>query len=461
MSVELKGSVKEEALRPTTSNARIFSTTGYYLLWWSSLIAVQAFVVGQGLLPPIGKLNIYQALVVMIASSIIIASMFSINGDAGVKYGIPFTIHARAGFGLYGTKIVTFMRIIPAIVWYGVGSWIAALSANGIIETLTGFSSFYATFVYFIIFQIVQSYVAYKGLQIVGWFNSFCSIVLFIVMGWILVSLLSKGFQVKENWIHAGTWGTTFWLNLTALIGVMATMMLSISDMTRYIKQNQTTNWIGHIVGVILPKTFMVFLGIVSGATFGIWDPIKAMMALSPNVFVLIVFLVFVLLAQFSTNLTLNIMPIALVFMDSFKISWLKGIIASGILAVFSAPWFILSNMVVFTKFIAYYSAFFGPILGVMLADYWVIRKRTFNIEDLYIAGSSSQYWYSNGYNMAGLISVFIPGLISMIWFLPASWLIGTPLGFVFYLALFPVMIKSKYPQKELLNKLSKEQISA
>ena len=87
-----------EALRPTTPDQRIFHLVSYFLMWWSSMIAVQAFVLGQGLLPPIGQLNFFQGLTVIILSALIIGVMFSLNGQAGLKYGIPFAIHVRAGW---------------------------------------------------------------------------------------------------------------------------------------------------------------------------------------------------------------------------------------------------------------------------------------------------------------------------------------------------------------------------
>jgi NCS1 family nucleobase:cation symporter-1 len=90
--------------------------------------------------------------------------------------------------------------------------------------------------------------------------------------------------------------------------------------------------------------------------------------------------------------------------------------------------------------FILYYSALFGPILGVMLADYFVIRKRHLEVADLYVTGPSSRFWYQRGFNAAGLIAVLVPGLITMIWFLPISWLIGLPTGFVLYVVLYPLL---------------------
>jgi NCS1 family nucleobase:cation symporter-1 len=100
-----------------------------------------------------------------------------------------------------------------------------------------------------------------------------------------------------------------------------------------------------------------------------------------------------------------------------------------------------MANTEAFFGFILYYSAFFGPILGVMLADYFVIRKRTLDVEALYVRGRASDYWYTGGFNIAGLIALFLPGTVAMIWFLPMSWLIGLPVAFVLYWILYPRLV--------------------
>ncbi len=451
MSGELKGSTGQEGLLPTSPTNRLFSTSTYFLMWWSSMIAVQAFVLGQGLLPPNGQLNFFQGIVVILLSAAIITVMYALNGQVGLKYGIPFTIHARLGFGVLGSKVVQFLRIIPAIVWYGVGTWIAALSLNGITETLFGFSDDSLVYVYFVVFQILQTYLAYSGIRTMKWFNVVSSVVMFVIMLYMLISIIDRyGFEIQAAWKVEGTWGAPFFIGLTAAIGAMATVMLNISDLTRYLEKKQKAIWWGNAIGVIPPWFFMIFLGLIAGAAIGVWDPIAALMQLSPHPVVLVILLAFILLAQFSTNLTLNILPPALVFMDTLKLKWGHSVIVAGVLGAVSAPWYILGNMTAFFTFIGYYSAFFGPILGVMLADYFIIRRQQVNLSELYVATAEGQYWYTGGFNLAGLISAGVAGLIAMIWFLPASWLVGLPLGLVFYLGLFPLMVKNQYPQSEL-----------
>lgn len=439
MSDNSSSGFQADSLEPIADKSRVFSTVSYVLMWWSSLIVIQAFVLGQGFLPPIGTMNLFQAGLVLVVAGALFVIMFSLNGQAGMKYGIPYSIQTRSGFGVRGSKIVEFLRIVPAILWYGIGTWIAALSFDGILTTLTGFTAPAAKYVYFVLFQIAQTLLAYRGIRTMKWFNATGSIVIALVMTYMFIHIITTyGFEISESWSSAGDWGASFWMGLTGAIGVLATVMLNISDMTRHLKGSQGRVWVGHLLGVLPPWFFMLSLGIVAGASLGIWDPVQALMELSPHPVAMIILLTFILLAQFTTNLTINILPPALVFMDAFKIDWRHGVIITGVLGLISCPWLLMANTQAFFGFILYYSAFFGPILGVMLADYFVIRKRNLDVEALYVKGRTSDYWYTGGFNVAGLIALFLPGTVAMVWFLPISWLIGLPVAFVLYSILYP-----------------------
>ena len=433
-----------DSLEPTDPQRRVFSLGSYVLMWWSSLIVVQAFALGQGFLPPIGRLNLTQAIVVMVLAAIASVVMFSLNGEPGLRYGIPYSVQARTSFGVRGSKFVELLRAVPAIIWCGIGTWIGALSFDGIITQLTGFTAPSAKYVYFVALQAVQTWLAYRGIRTMKWFNVISSVIIAGVMLYMLVHIVQTyGIRIEASWRSAGDWGMPFWVALTGAIGILATVMLNISDLTRHLTGSASANWLGHVFGVMPPWFFMLTLGFVAGAALGIWDPVQALIKLSPNAFAMIVLLVFVLIAQITTNLTINILPPALIFMDTFRMTWPQGVLLSGVLGVLSCPWLLMSNFDAFLGFILNYSALFGPMLGVMLADYYVLRKRQLDVASLYDTSSASPNWYHGGFNLAGYVAVLVPGLIAMIWYLQISWLIGVPAGFVLYLALHPLLERS------------------
>lgn len=427
---------KTDTLRPVSAGDRLFGGVSYVLMWWSSLIVIQAFVLGQGFLPPIGQLNLVQASVVLIVAAALFVIMFSLNGAAGMRYGIPYSVQTRTSFGLRGSSVVELLRALPAIVWYGIGTWIAALSLDGIIAMLTDTSWPVAKYLYFVALIGVQTLLGTRGIRTMKWFNAVSSLVIASIMGYMFAHIIgSYDLEIRDSWTAEGTWGQPFWISLTAAVGVLATVMLNISDMTRHLQVSTSRLWLGHLFGVAPPWFFMLGLGIVAGASLGIWDPVQALIQLSPHPAAALVLLAFIVLAQFTTNLTINILPPALVFMDIFRMSWRSGVVLTGALALISFPWVLLGNAESFFGFILYYSALFGPILGVMLADYYVVRRRRLDVESLYDQGPAATCWYSGGLNLAGLLAVAIPATITMIWALPLSWLIGVPSGFLLYLA--------------------------
>jgi len=427
-----------DTLKPIDAEHRIFGLPSYVLMWWSSLIVIQAFVLGQGFLPPNGSLNLFQALIVVVVANLLFIVLFSLNGRAGMRYGIPFSIQVRSGFGIRGAKMAEFMRAMPAIIWYGIGSWIAAASFDSIIRTLTGFSEPWYVYGYFLLFQVLQSYLAWRGIQTLKWFNGVGSVVIAAVMIYLLVTIIQReGLVLKDSWYHEGSWGVPFWVALTGAIGVLATVMLNIGDISRHLKPSETRLWIGHAAGLAPPWFFMLGLGIISGASLGIWDPVEALVALSPSTSAMLLLLSFVLLAQFTTNLSINILPPAMIFMEAFKLSWHKSVILTGVLGALSCPWLLLGNADAFFAFILYYSAFFGPILGVMLADYYLINRGRLDVKALYDSSDQSLYWFSGGLNWAGLIAVVVPAVVAMLFFLHVSWLVGLPAGFMLYLILY------------------------
>jgi NCS1 family nucleobase:cation symporter-1 len=144
----------------------------------------------------------------------------------------------------------------------------------------------------------------------------------------------------------------------------------------------------------------------------------------------------FIALAQFTTNLTMNCLPSALVIMETTGLSWGTSVIIVGVLGIATMPWLLFTSQNFFS-FIAYYSAFLGPVLGVMLADYFLIRKQKLVVRDLY-STAKGIYFYKEGWNWAGLAAVLIGGICGII-FLSYSWLIAMPVGFILYLVLYKV----------------------
>jgi NCS1 family nucleobase:cation symporter-1 len=424
---------RRDGLMPMPEGQRVFGPISYVLMWWASLIVIQIFVLGANMMPPAGGLNISQAAVVMVAAAVLVVGFFCINGTPGLKYGIPFAVQCRSAFGLRGAKVPAVLRILPAIAWYGVGSWIGALSINAVTTAIFGLPNF--TVLYFVLFTVIQTVIAWYGIQSIKVFDASMSVVIFLIMAYFLfVIVRQENVALKEAWFSAGTWGWPFWTALTAAVGILATVMLNISDLTRHLTPaTQKNNFLGHLFGVVPPWTFIFVMGVITATVAGQGDPVAALMEVAPSVGIGIALLVFIVLAQVTTNLTINILPPTMVFQDLLNVTWKQGTILTGVLSVATFPWVLLNSQWFFT-FINFYAAFLGPILGIMLSDYWVVRKGHLSVDELYDQDGSA-YWFWRGFSPAAYATLIVATAISL-FFINISWFVGMPLAFVLHLAL-------------------------
>jgi NCS1 family nucleobase:cation symporter-1 len=424
---------RRDGLMPVPEGQRVFGPISYVLMWWASLIVIQIFVLGANMMPPAGGLNISQAAVVMVAAVVLVVGFFCINGTPGLKYGIPFAVQCRSAFGLRGAKLPAVLRILPAIAWYGVGSWIGALSINAVATAIFGLANY--TALYFVLFTVIQTVIAWYGIKSIKVFDASMSVVIFLIMAYFLfVIVRQENVALKEAWFSAGTWGWPFWTALTAAVGILATVMLNISDLTRHLTPaTQKNNFFGHLFGVAPPWAFIFVMGVITATVAGQGDPVAALMEVAPSVTIGIALLVFIVLAQVTTNLTINILPPTMVFQDLLNVTWKQGTILTGVLSVVTFPWVLLNSQWFFT-FINFYAAFLGPILGIMLSDYWVVRKGRLSVDELYDRDGSA-YWFWRGFSPAAYAALIVATAVSL-FFINISWFVGMPLAFVLHLAL-------------------------
>lgn len=420
-SAELNQNSRRESLLPVPLDSRIFGLSTYIPFWISSMVVIQIFIVGQTFVPPNGSLNLFQASIAAVISALIVGIMFIVNSHPGMTYGIPFIVQARSAFGFNGARVASLIRVLPAVVWFGIGSWIGAAAVSYITENYWGWSS---TPTYFISFLFIQTLLAYYGIQVAKWFNSLLSAVIIIFLIYINIQFLIVGnLEVSASWQGEGDWGLPFFASITAAVGILITGAINNGDISRYLINSAKHNWIGHLFGIVPTYLLLVFTGILAAIVTGIWDPIEALVSVVPNPSIAVLMLVFVIAAQVTTNLTLNIIPPAIVLMETFNIKWGISTIIVGILGIVTFPWLLLTNET-FNTFIGYYSAFLGPLLGILITDFYFVRDRRFNVSRLYNNAVK--------YNWLGLGALLIGGIIGIV-FLEISWMVSLPISSLLY----------------------------
>lgn len=420
-----------EGLDPIPADERSMGLKHYVPVWWSSLIVVQAFAVAFFAVYPQGNLNLFQATLATGIGAAVVTLMFIFNGFPGYEKGIPFVAQTRSAFGIRGSVIPNYLRIIPAIAWFGIGNWIGALAINTITTTLWGFGD---VRVYFILFLILNLALAWEGISSIKWFDSIAAGVIILLLGYTVYVVLSTNGIPQEVLAHEGSWSLEFLTVISASVGVIITGALNASDLSRHleIKGGSRNHVVGHLVGIAPPLLFMLLVGITFGISTGNPNPIAAIMAVAPSPLIGTAMLVFIIGAQISTNLTLNILPPTHVFQDSLGVSWKQGVLLTGVLSVVTFPWALFTSDLFFT-FINAYSIFLGPALGVLLADYWLVRKRDTDIDGLYNKSETSKFWFVRGVSVSGVVSMLL-GAAASVPMIDISWMVGLPVGFVAYL---------------------------
>jgi NCS1 family nucleobase:cation symporter-1 len=386
---------------------------------------------------------------------------------------------ARTSFGVRGAQLPAILRAIVACGWFGIQTWLGGQAIYTILNVITGnglqgnplpgLGINAGQLVCFLLFWALHIYFIAKGTESIRWMETAAApLLLLSALGlvWWAYSqaggfgpMLSAPSQFAEGGKKAGQFWNVFWPSLTAMVGYWATLALNIPDFTRFAR-SQRDQAVGQAIGLPLPMGFLALVAVVvtsaTVAIYGeaIWDPV-ALTGKMGGVTVVIALLALII-ATITTNLAANVVSPAYDFsnLSPSKISFkMGGYITAGIgLAMF--PWKILETTqgYIFTWLIGY-GALLGPIAGIMLVDYFLIRKTELNHDALFT--EHGEYTYSNGWNLRAVIALVLgvlpnlPGFLKAAGFIASTapvfetlytyaWFVGLAISAVIYYVLMP-----------------------
>ena len=432
MSKELSGSTQlwNEDLAPTTEAQRTWRWYHFASLWVGMVMCIPAYTLSASLIE--GGMSGYQAvLTVFIANAIVLLPMLLI-GHAGTKYGIPYAVLARASFGTSGARLPALMRAIVACGWYGIQTWfggsmiytlLGVMMGGEIGGAKLGFLGINgAQLLCFLVFWAIQFWYIVHGMDAIRKLETYTAplkiAICFVLLAWVhnkaggFGDLLSAPSQFVEGGKKAGQFWSVFWPSLTAMVGFWATLALNIPDFTRFAK-SQRDQVIGQSVGLPVPMGLLAAMAvIVTSATVvlygkAIWDPVDLASRMT-GVAVLVALLI-LLIDTVSVNLAANLVGPAYDFssLAPKQISYKTGGYITAGIAIVMMPWKILESTqgYIFTWLIGY-SALLGPIAGILIIDYYMVRKTELNVAELY--REDGAYSYGNGWNVAALVAFVI-----------------------------------------------------
>ncbi|CAN5131178.1 NCS1 family nucleobase:cation symporter-1 [soil metagenome] len=417
-----ESSLYNEDLAPTEPEERTWTTYNIAALWIGMAIVITTYTLAAGLMA--AGMNWWQALLTISLGNLLVLVPMLLNAHAGTKYGVPFPVFARSSFWVRGANFAAVARALVACGWFGIQTWIGGLALDVLLTTFWGGWAGVAghQFITFFIFWVIQLAIILTGIEGVKWFESFAAPLL-IAGG---VALLIWGFYAGGGIGNVFTssaelqqgdapFWALFWPSLAANVGYWITLSLNIPDFTRYAK-SQRSQVVGQAIGLPLTMTAFSFIGIaVTAATivvFGeaIWDPVVLVTRLAVELpAVLILAMVIIVIAQISTNMAANVVSPSFDFSNLAPryISFRTGGIITALLGVVSFPWVLFDNVgaYIFTWLVGY-GSLLGAIGAVMIADYWILRRRRLDLVELY--KMDGRYAYSGGWNWRAIVAVLI-----------------------------------------------------
>lgn len=418
-------------MAPTTRAERRWSAKDLAVLWISMSACITTYQLASSLISQ--GMDWRQAILTILLANIIVLVPMVLNAHPGTKYGIPFPVYCRASFGILGANIPALMRAIVACGWFGIQTWIGGEAIHKILcvffptlaasAKLPGIDITVPQVICFAIFWLINMAVIYRGIDSIRLLLNIKAPIL-IALGLALLAwayyaangfgaMLSTPSEFAPGGSKAGQFWSFFFPALTANVGYWATLSLNIPDFSRY-AYSQRDQMVGQALGLPTTMALFAFIGVaVTSATAVIfgkpeWDPIVVLTRFE-NPAVLILAMLALTLATLATNIAANVVSPANDFAHLWpkRISFRLGGLITGVIGILMQPWKLIADPSGYIfKWLIAYSALLGAIGGVLIADYFIIRRTKLKLEDLY--QREGDYWYAGGFNPLALIAMLI-----------------------------------------------------
>jgi NCS1 family nucleobase:cation symporter-1 len=354
-----------------------------------------------------GGKNWWQAeLTIMLGNLIVLAPMILI-AHAGTRYGIPFPVLARASFGVLGANVPAILRSLVACGWFGIQTWIGGQAIHTMLKIAAPhWEPPFAVAIAFLVFWLWNMYIVVRGNESIkfleAWAAPFLIAAGLALLAWAVQRAGGLGpiLARPSRFQTTGEFLRFFVPSLTAMVGFWATLALNIPDLSRFAKDQRAQAW-GQLLGLPTTMTLFAFIGVAvtsaSAIIFGeaIWDPVVLLSRIESPV-VILISLFALLVATLTTNVAANVVAPANGFANLWpsRIDFARGGILTGLIGIAIMPWKLLSDYGTYIfGWLIGYSSFLGPIAGIFIADYWVVRKARLSLPDLYSAGGIYGRW--------------------------------------------------------------------
>ena len=452
-------SLINEDLAPTAE--RTWHTWDILCMWMSDVHSVGGYVFAAGLF--FLGLTGWQVLLALVVGACVVNFFMNKMGLPGQRLGVPYPVFARVSFGVFGANIPALIRAVIGIAWYGIQTWLASVAVVVLLVAIApglkpwtegsilglsplGWFAFGAMW-------LLQLIVFYRGIETIRRFIDFCGPAVYVVMVALAIWNVSKAgwgsltLNLSDKPLSAGGTVYTMLTAMALVVSYFSTLLLNFGDFSRLTSSERVVRQ-GNFWGLPVNFTaFSVVTVIVTAGTVAVFgeailDPVQ-IVARIPNTFVVILGAATFVIATIGINIVANFVSPAydLANVAPKHIDFKRGGLITSLIALFVMPWHLYNSPVAINIFLGSLGAVLGPLYGIMMADYYLVKREQVAVDDLYRADPSSSLWYSRGFNPVA-IKAFVPAALVAIAVAlipalsavgPFSWFIGAGLGAVLY----------------------------
>ncbi|MEP6814737.1 MAG: NCS1 family nucleobase:cation symporter-1 [Marmoricola sp.] len=449
-------------LAPTTRSGRTWHSYSLFTLWANDVHSLGNYTFAIGLFA-LG-LGAWQILLAFLLGAVFLFALLTLSGFMGEHTGVPFPVMSRIAFGVRGGRVPATVRGSVAIAWFGIQTYLASVVLRVIIiavipsagpldeNSILGLSTL--GWISFIALWIVQVFIVVRGMEMIRKYEALAGPVILITMLCLAIWIFTQAdFSIALSTTDSLT-GGTMWLRIVesaALwVVIYGTFVLNFCDFTRGAPSQQSVVR-GNFFGIPINMMFFAAIVIVlAGAQYQIdgtiiTSPTDVVQAV-PNTFLLVLAGLALIVLTVAVNLMANFVAPIYMFANLFPrhLNFARAAIVSAVLGLIILPWNLYNTPAVIFYFLGGLGALLGPLFGVIMADYWLVRKGDVNVPDLYTMDPAGDYAYTNGVNRKAIAAAAPAAVVALIVALvPAfsaisgfSWFVGTILAAITYLAI-------------------------
>jgi len=441
---QVASALYNEDLAPIPPEKRTWGTYNYASLWVAMSVCIPTYMLASGLIA--GGMSWKQAIGTILLGNLIVLAPMILNAHAGTKYGIPFPVYARASFGVRGANVPALLRAVVACGWFGIQTWIGGQAIYSMLQVLWPAAATHAgvSWICFFAFWLLNMLVVWRGIATIKFLEGIGAPFMLGIGLLLLFWITSKAGGLGPVLSTPSKFKTTaefmrfFIPSLTGMVGFWATVALNIPDFTRYAK-SQKAQMVGQALGLPTAMTLYAFIGVAvtsaSAVLFGtaIWDPVVLLGRFHQPIIASIA-LVALVIATLNTNVAANVVSPSNDFsnLNPRLISFRTGGLITGVIGILMMPWKLLTdfNSYIFGWLVGY-SGLLGPIAGIMIADYFIVRRSNLKPDELYQRGGA--YEYRSGVNYRAMLALALGIAIALVglavpvlrWLYDYAWFVG------------------------------------